>query len=61
MANWIARVNGHQVGTISSRGEYSIDRIVADSEYEAKLKAIEIAKETKNIDDVYVVQIRKKS
>ena len=61
MANWIARVNGHRVGTISSRGEYSIDRIVADSEYEAKLKAIEIAKETKNIDDVYVVQIRKKS
>jgi hypothetical protein len=34
---------------------------VADSEDEAKRKAIEIAKETKNIDDVYVVLIRKKS
>lgn len=62
MAYWYARVNGRNVdSSIGSRSSFSVDNIQASSESEARMKAIEMAKQIKNVDDVRIESIRKKS
>ena len=62
MAYWYARVNGHNIGDSSgSRSSFGVDNIQASSESEARMKAIEMAKQIKNVDDVRIEFIRKKS